>query len=989
MDDIEELEDTLVSDEGIRIDAVSSLMESSGANKFITGGGFGGGFGSSKVSSAVQNSVFKDLAKNGPPKSNNAGKEVINLEETLDPTRNKEGSELFGAVGNKFDFSKKTNDFLKNIFKPLDKLAENNGSKIGKGLGGVLVNRPGSKGRGIGESIADNLTGALDKGGWLKGDNYIRYFDQAIISQKFPMIGGALSGYLDQYMMPPEGDGGLDIDPSDVQLEWDSPDEDRLNEYLGNTLLHPMAAYSQGLGRAKRTGTDFIFTDGGRVNLTETQLHAIRRQQDALGQTNGMPASNKDIASASYFTEYMVTYLSDNYRKKNETYDGLLNLAEAADPYWERENRHEWAWDKLQGIKENSVAIIDGSGDFLQESWDNISQNVRQGAENLYDNINSTLESFGFDKMLNPDLKKKADKFMSKMGFTKKKGGTDYEGFPSSGIMYSAIISINGVELPPEAFLDYYEEHDYMEGKFPRRVLRVLLPIDLISKPENKEKLDPSKIDKDTKYKVVLARHFAFPRSQNFDTFSLDGNAVYREYESVLNFDGIPTISEYSNENDEEFMNTLMKYGSPEEIAKKNMQVLQIEMTSYLNPLMSSPLVQFSGIPEEGTTIETILLKSFQDHFLGDEENRAPAGPAMKLAMAKPEVSTNLNNIMIPSGGFPGVVEFFQKETGGKLFNGGVNIFQDHNEIYVLNKKGPNKIDYENDWKFQFRFTMPNSMLSEKLTFTSREDQKIVIGLNYEDAIKLGDPSMYNEKKTVNSQMASAVVVNTNTEGKIANTEFTKSHVGTVVTDETRIEQFDEFLIRIPNSFVIFRPGDDVKLNFSDKREFNGTIKKWAAEQNQHVRCILVWVTMREGAEKGSTDSDIANNPINKALQKYKETTAKWTDKISAKIDSWQAKLDAAPQNALNEDGTGNALYFDNNGDYIGPDHLMADRVRKGFEDLEKYEWYQETLQSVYGPNGLVKNRYLPSYGTLADPGKYGQGAGGITGGSSTIFGNN
>ena len=69
--------------------------------------------------------------------------------------------------------------------------------------------------------------------------------------------------------------------------------------------------------------------------------------------------------------------------------------------------------------------------------------------------------------------------------------------------------------------------------------------------------------------------------------------------------------------------------------------------------------------------------------------------------------------------------------------------------------------------------------------------------------------------------------------------------------------------------------------------------------------------------------------------------------------------------------------------------YLMADRVRKGFEDLEKYEWYQETLQSVYGPNGLVKNRYLPSYGTLADPGKYGQGAGGITGGSSTVFGNN
>lgn len=988
MDDTEELQDTLVSEEGVRIEAVSNLLQSSGTNKFITNGGFSGGI-SSKANSVVQNSVFKDLAKGGPPKSTNVGKEVINLEETLDPTRNKDGNELFGGVANKFDFSKKTNEFLKNIFKPLDKLTESSGAKAGKGLGGILVNRPGSKGRGLGESLADNLTGGLQKGGWLQGDNYIRLFDQAIISQKFPMIGGALTGYLDQYMMPPEGIGDSELSPEDIQLEWDNPNEDRLNEYMGNTLLHPMAAYSQGLGQAKKTGTDFIFTDGGRTNLTESYLHSVRRKQDAIGQTNGQPSSNPALASASSFTEYMVNYLSDNYRKKNETYDGLLNLAEAADPYWERANRHEWAWNTLQNVKENTVAIVDGSGDFIQESWDNISQNVRQGADNLYDNINATLEGLGFDKMLNPDLKKKADKWMSKMGFTKKKGGTDYEGFPSSGIMYSAIISINGVEFPPDSFLDYYEEHDYMEGKFPRRILRVLLPSEVMLDPEVKKKLDPSKIDKDTKYKVVLARHYAFARSQNFDTFSLTGNAVFREYESILEYDGIPTLSSYSNEYDEDFLDAVKKYGTPEEVAKKTMQALQIELTSYLNPLMSTPLVQFSGIPDKDTTIENVLLKAFQDHFIGDEENRAPANPQMKLAMAKPEVSTNLNNIMIPNGGFPGVVEFYQKETGGKLFNGGVNIFQDHNEIYLLNKKGPNKIDYENDWKFQFRFTLPGTLLTEKITITSREEQKIILGLNYEDAIKLGDPSMYNEKKIVNSQMASAVVVNTNTEGRIGNTEFTKSHVGTVVTDETRIEKFDEFLIRIPNSFVIFRPGDDVKLKFSDKREYNGTIKKWAAEQNQRVRCILVWVTMREGAEKDSPDADIENNPINKAIQKYKETTAKWTDKISSKIDKLQSKLDAAPQNALNEDGTGNALYFNDRGDYTGPDHLMADRVRSGFEDLEKYDWYQETLQSVYGPNGLVKNRYLPSYGTLADPGKYGQGAGGITGGSSTIFGNN
>ena len=938
---------------------------------------------------ALQNSIFKDLPS-GTPNKNDKGKEVVNLEEALDPMRNKEGNDLFAPPKNQFDYTQKTNEFIRKLFKPLDSLTEKSGNKVGKSVGGLLVDRPGSKGRTIGESLADNITDSLSKGGWLNGDNYIRYFDQAIISEKFPMIGGALSGYLDNYIIRQNNpQANSDFELGDLVADYEEPDPERgrLNDFLSNSYMHPMAAYGQGLGLAKPNANDYIFTSGGKVNLTQTQLNGLRRRQDALGQTNGAPPTDKEMASWGHFGQYMVNYLSDNYRKKNETYDGLLNLAEAADPYWERGNRHELAWDTLQNVKTNTVALIDGSGDFIQETWDNISENVRQGVENAYDNVNNALENLGFDKMLNPDLKKKADKWMSKMGFTKKRGGTDYEGFPSSGIMYSSIIAINGIEFPPESLIDYYEEHDYMEGSFPRRILRVLLPFELMSNPDAKEKLDPKKITAETKYKVTLARHFGFVRSQNYDTFSLTGNAVFREYESIIEYEGIPTISSYQNEYDEDFLDYLYKHGSPDEIAKKTMEVIQLELTSYLNPLMSSPLVQFSGIPAEDATIESILLKSFQDHFIGDDEHRAPAGPAMKLVMAKPEVSQNLNNIMIPNGGFPGVLEFYQKETGGKLFNGGVNIFQDHDEIFVLNKKGPNKIDYENEWKFQFRFTSPGSMLTDKITITSREEQKIIIGLNYEDAIKLGDPSMYNEKKTVNTQMAAATVVNTGIDGKIANTEFTKSHVGTVVTDETRIEEFDEFLIRIPNSLVVFRPGDDVKLRFSDNREYNGTIKKWAAEQNKFVRCILVWVTMREGEIKDSPEADIENNPVNKAIQKYKEKTAKWTDKISAKIEYWQSKLDAAPQNSLRNNGFGNSLYWNEKGEYIGPEHLMAENVRKGFEDLEQYDWYQETLKDVYGPTGLIKNRYAPSYRMLSDPDHFGAGARGIGGKTNTLFG--
>ena len=62
-------------------------------------------------------------------------------------------------------------------------------------------------------------------------------------------------------------------------------------------------------------------------------------------------------------------------------------------------------------------------------------------------------------------------------------------------------------------------------------------------------------------------------------------------------------------------MNTLMKYGSPEEIAKKNMASTTNRNDFLLKSLMSSPLVQFSGIPEEGTTIETILLKIIPRSF--------------------------------------------------------------------------------------------------------------------------------------------------------------------------------------------------------------------------------------------------------------------------------------------------------------------------------------------------------------------------------------
>ena len=893
------------------------------------------GFGGLTVGGfSKANDFFRNEAGNGASNTADNGLERILLKEIMNPKNSNKENNIFNT---KLNLSGSMNNFLKNLLNPLDKLVSPAGTKMTGALGGILTSTGKGQGGTVSESLSNMITNNLN----LDTGSYIKALDQKIIAEKLPFMGGALSGSLDQFMAAPDG--------SDA---WENAAQDRITEDIAKDRVNPLALLNAGIPIGSEHQMSFT-TEGGRSSWLGATHEVLRSNTNEYGVSSGLTPTNTTLAAASEWGHYFAGVISDNYRTKNERYNELMDLGLNADPLFDKGNRHTIAYSYLQQAKEGGVAFIDGAGDYIQETWNNFGVNARESVSGYINSANQTLQSFGFDAMINPDLQKKLDKVMDKLGFPKKRGdGMDYEGAPTKELIFSNVVVINGVELPPDCFVGYFEDHDYIDSPFPKRTLKVRVP------GEQKEKINLKEVSKEKKLTVTLSRFYAFTKSQNYDLFSFNGNATYRPYEVLVNFEGIPDIYEWRKRNSD-----TTKSANKDTIKEwsTDTEELTITLTSPLEKKMGTAIDLFSGIPNSDASIESILAESFRLHFFGNKEDSQgttnPGGtsgsvgsglisamsapiasnaglainsptvflnstggasatsasdsasgsntPAMaghmQLALTKPEVSKNLNTI-IPPKPFPEMVKYFQDETGGKLFNGGYNIFQDHDIVYVLNKKGPNKIEFEHDYKYTFRFLANDTAIDTAYTIISRSEKRFAMGLMIEDVMKLGDMSIYNEEKTITIQSGSSVTLPTPYSGPIGNAVYTNTHTDASIVSPSSIRVAEEFLIRIPNTLALFRPGDNIKLQFPEfGEELNGTVKKWAAEQNLEVRAVLLYLTLKRGKEEGS-DSDLENNPINRAIRKIQETTATITNKYESYIDNLQSKLTSAAQQPYNQE---------------------------------------------------------------------------------------
>ena len=935
-----------------------------------------------------------------------AVKQLINLDETINPQMNDTNTTSVWNMRNPFDFATKINqsisNTLKKVLKPLDGLIKKSDGITNGALGGLITYKTDEDGnyQTLSEMVSERLSERMHVDDNIVEDIVTR-LDEEIISEKLPFLSGLLPGYLSQFCyMGNAGGNYAQVDMSNPQNMNDMLNFQRAvsNQATAVTGFGPLLM-AEGINAKDKQ--DYVFASKGftnvigQGNLTKTYMDMMMMNNpnayggwigyntdpskinpilnSAMGGGYGdhtpytltrkgininidpetglvkqdESLSNIILGQSNASFDYWAKGISDNFRKKSKTYDELLDLAEAADPYWDKANRHDIYYNALDKAKEIGTTILDGSGDFLIETWDDISDNVRGKVEDTIGGINDKLGQFGLQ--LSPDLQKKADKFLGKLGFTKgKMGYQDMIGYPQTEIVFSWKVTINGVELPPECFIGYYEEHDYMNAKAPVRELKVLIMPEMKADPNIAKAIDPSKIDKDTKWDISLARFYGYTVSQNYAVFTLDGNATYLPAEVINHFEGVPTLSKWSEEVSREVMEDWVDNQDPSQLAAA--EVITINMYSPLEKLMGSPKDKVQGQPQKDLTIDNILTAAFIAHFhginddLNSESEQELAGmqatnvqtetqqTVMQLVTPNLDTNTNLNTILTPMD-FPATVEYFQKETGGKLFDGGYNIFQDANFVYIINKQGPNKIEFDDDWDFTFRIHPKEYPMQELYVTLSRESQFCLTSIMATDIQKLGNMQEYNDKKETIVQSGSSVTISGQTKGSVHNNKAISTHTNAMVVDPTEIKPNEEFLIRVPNIFYVFRPGDQVKLEFIDEKEgiFTGTVKKWAAEQNQEVRCLLVWVTVNPGDNAEGEDADIARNPINKALKKYKEKTAKLSTKFQEKIEHWKAKYAYASHYT---DYEKNKSFYDEHGHWIASEEVSLARLQNWYDQM-------------------------------------------------------
>ena len=902
-------------------DAQSLADELNGYNEPVktTGGLF-----SSGTSGNLANQTVSKLT--GKPNKVLRGFEVVNVRKALDPKYSEEEYNVFGAK-NPLDITQQATGFFKNMFKPLDNVANNIlNSDLGKKF---LARIPGDD-----TTISDKLTKMITDNVSFDGGAYIQKIDEEFISEKLPFIGGLSSDLLDAYLMPP----GEHYDPSrDGYVAWKNRKDQRVAAGIASETLDPLAAASYGINMAQPDQV-YVGADGqGRDNLSNFDAFNIFNTPTSTFSQNGTynPTANGNgnfnlLGTRNQDVDNYFNSLSDSYAENKKQYgnvianrligntvrqlgladeaNDLAELAGALDPFFDQDYRETAQWNGLQKAKEFSSDFLDGSADWLEQTWEDVGTNIRDKVDDTYDQLDKLAQSTGLGLMLNPNLKKQLDGFMNKMGFPKRKGiGKDLEGNLLSSLLFSNIVKINGLELPPEDFIGYYEEHDYINGSFPKRVLRVRIT------PETKEKgLNAEFFSKNyDKLVIQFYRNFAFSRSQNYDFFSVNGRAQFRSFEVLHGFIGTCDSSKFKKPDSSKKKVKAKDKNSKVQSETDNigdyfngLDILEITLTSPKNELMAKPQKLFQGVTKEGTTVESVINETFKLHFNGQGDGTSTYIPnsnpnsQMMLAMEKPEFDKDLDTIKTPMD-FKGILDYYQTETGGALYNGGYNIFQDNNIVYVVRKKGPNKIEFEDSWNTTLRVTLSDAteIVQDLYNISSIDEKSTWVGITADDIMFLGDYDNFNEHKDIPLYAGSPIIFGGSYNGIFTSSSFTISHTGSAVDKPTDIKKVSEFLVRIPNTYLVFRPGDKITVEVTDTDEvFHGTVKRWASQQYKGIRCAVLQLAMEDGPD--DTDEGVINNsPINKAIRKYREWTMKTNDKITDKIEKWQSKLYMAEQN--------------------------------------------------------------------------------------------
>lgn len=511
-------------------------------------------------------------------------------------------------------------------------------------------------------------------------------------------------------------------------------------------------------------------------------------------------------------------------------------------------NKNSMAVNSLDNLGQYTGDLVDGFGDLINTSIDNVAQGIQDTVYDTYDKVSNLAETFGV--MLNPKLKSNIDKFMGKMGFNTIGKGRDSVSYVSNSIKHYVLVEIDKQKFNPTAFKHYWELHDFIDTNTPTRVITMRFTM---------REAKQLNLEKGT-HDISIQRRYGYPYTQNAYRFHMDGGAHFKYYDEIVDFKakakivgGLPTQKE---------IDAAVDAGNGAET-----QYVEVEFTVVPSELYDNNSGKtFNEIPKEAK-LSSLITAAFNQCFEGGT-----------LALTPLKNDVELDNFPITPQTFPQLLENLHKNF--RIYDGGPNIFVDRGIFYVINKTGPNDLNMEDvDWLYKFDIKPKNTLYdmmqttivaSQKMVSMSLYDADIIFPNDYSES----DPtiSRWNKGSIMGiRQSMAAHSMSLNSKVEDVNHDY-------LLKTEEISEPSTDFIIRIPNSFLTLIPSDDVEVSYK-KKTYLGTVKKWASEMDGNTRIILLYCTSREGKSK-SYD----NTPLGKIKGMVDKEKGKLNSKIQQAI---------------------------------------------------------------------------------------------------------
>lgn len=715
------------------------------------------------------------------------------------------------------------------------------------------------------EEVKDSIQSVLSKtieGSSININDKLKSINQQTIDNKYPFIGGLTAdNYYDNVVavknVPTEniisslqkGVNNTFVSKDLILKNNDVKQLDTMRIHASN-VYEPLVVdtYSKKLILSKEPSTLFVTDIKSKTKFGESPSVGDMIKNNSINQTY---SKNQEIPDNNFNS--FVNYLGDMY--KNQKLSTKAAIYERS--YTKNENAAvlpnnlDNVSKLISGVNTPTASSSNTVSNKMSDTYistlasDNTKQSDGVNIMNALTKENNIISGFNF--LMNPDVDNIVESTMNKLGLGSLGIGGAVKSYVSTTISFKTIVTIAGVKFDHTCFDTFYEDHDYMKNKMPTRYIKLRM---------NAKHMKNLKLDGKNK-KITIERMYGFRPSANPSTAPVPDMTNYKVFEVLKDYEvkALKQTHKLSKENAKEVEGT-----------EKELKSRAIIEGIIIPPMVTKDqkAKNFNSIPKEAK-ISAVIAQAF-----------ATCYQKGKLAMVKPFNDLVLTNYIIAPMTFPQVVTKLHKDF--KLFEGGFNIFIDDDIYYIVNKEGPNIIEFEKDWTYRFETHPKGGFHLKMFTTINQARKKMTLNILEDDVTKLPDKS---ELKVVEDRYNKGSKVGT-TQGTTKDTITTLvknvNHDYLLGQPESNLP-VEDFIVKVSSTHLTLKPGDNIEINYR-KKLYKGTVKKWTSEQKQAGRAVIIHVTAK-ASKTSFLDSLSPDNILDTIQTKASELSARVEDTIN------------------------------------------------------------------------------------------------------------